>query len=609
MSKRTKNDKAMSDAAVKKPLNPAVGVGCLLLFALPFAAVGVFVTGWVVRDLLTYYDAQSWVSTPAKLLAADLESKRGSKGGTTYLATARYRYEFAGKTFENDRVGLHTSADNVGDYQRRRGEELKRLQRAGAPIIAYVDPDDPAQAMLYRDLRPGMLAVKGMAGLLFGGVGFGLIGAGLWGGAKLRRESQRSLQFPDEPWRWKEEWESGRLRSSGAKAWAALIFAAFWNMISWPMIALALTSDEAAWPALLIAAIFPLVGVGLATWACYSWMQRLKWGVSELELATLPGVLGGPLAGIIDVPRAIEATQGITLRLACIRKEKKGKQTTEITLWEEERSISRNLSLADRRTLLPVQFVIPYDLPDSNADNITWKLSSRAETTGVDYYSEFDVPVFRTAASSQTPAAAVMEDGELYSSITLDVIARGARAVIEEELHDRVTLYFPVSRHIGMSVFLAMFMIVWSGLGIGLFYSDAPRMFAALACVAAAFIFPFAFAAIFESSRLKYGTDGVKVDRCIAGVGKERRFTPVEIAAIDAVKSGMTYGETAYWNVELRDRQGKRHKLATAIPRRQLAERLAEEIAAMVGLSQSRSGSEASRMELESELPADLRGG
>jgi hypothetical protein len=610
MSKRTKSNKASGGEASKKPLNPAVGVGCLVLFALPFAAVGVFMSGSVVRDLWAYQEAKSWVATPATLLAADLKLSKGSKGGTTYRATARYRYVFAGKTFENDRVALHTSADNVGDYQRRRGEELKRLQRAGEPIIAYVDPDDPARAMLYRDLRPGMVAVKGMAGLLFGGVGFGLIGGSVWGGAKLRRESQRSLQFPDEPWRWKEEWESGRLRSSGAKAWASLIFAAFWNLISWPMIALALTSDEVAWPALLIAAIFPLVGVGLAIWACYSWMQRLKWGVSELELATLPGVLGGPLAGIISVPKQVRSEKGIVVKLACLKSVTNGKQKSEVPLWEEEHTIVRDLSTDDGlRTLIPAQFVIPYELPDSNSDNVKWKLMVDAPTDGVDYHAEFEVPVFKTAASSRTPSAFAAENSELFAATTLATLASGARARVDEDFPDRKILYFSMGRHLGMSTFLTLFTLGCLAVAVGLALSDAPRFFAWVFGGVAALMALITVTTVFESARLQFGIRGVAIARRVAGFGTEQRFEPREIARVTAVKSGMTYGSTVYWNVELHDRRGKRHKLATAIPRRQLAERLAEEIAAAVGLSTSRSDSQSSRMDVTGELPPELRRG
>ena len=63
----------------------------VVLFALPFAGVGVFMAGWVVRDVWTYNKIQSWEATPATLLEAEL------KGEGSQRATARYRYEVDGK--------------------------------------------------------------------------------------------------------------------------------------------------------------------------------------------------------------------------------------------------------------------------------------------------------------------------------------------------------------------------------------------------------------------------------------------------------------------------------------------------------------------------------
>jgi hypothetical protein len=108
---------------------------------------------------------------------------------------------------------------------------------------------------------------------------------------------------------------------------------------------------------------------------------------------------------------------------------------------------------------------------------------------------------------------------------------------------------------------------------------------------------------------VEFGAEGVSVTRRLLGFGKQRSFTPQEIAGVRAIPAGWIHNGVAYWNVELRDRRERRYKLATALPARELAEDLAEHIVAAAALSQSRSSSGSSRMELEGELPADLRGG
>lgn len=591
------------------PLAQLAGTLFICLFALPFAGFGLFMLGWTAHDVWEHRQFQSWQATPATLLQAELKTSRGKKGRVTYRATARYRYDFAGKTYESERVALHGSGDNFGDYQEKRGKELKQLKRTGQPVTAYVNPNDPSQAILFRDLRPLMIMVKSMFGLAFGGVGFALLGGGLLSVLEGRRDSKRRQEFPDEPWRWQEKWQARRLRSTVKHAWSGLAFAALWNLIVWTVFIMAASSGDIEWPILLIVAIFPLIGIGMAGWVAYVWLQRWKWGVSELELATFPGVLGGPLAGVITVSRAIEASDGISVRLACVRSEQRGKHKTDVTVWDCEHTIVRQLTTPDRlQTLIPAKFVIPRDLPDSSADDVTWRLSALAATEGVDFHAEFDVPVFATSASQERPAEAALDDGTLFAPISLKMIASGVRARIEEDAADRKTLLFPIARHLGLTTFLTLFSVGWIAVCIGLWFTDAPRLFPIVSGLFALLFIPIMMAIALESVRLQFGRHGVAVSRRIAGFGRDRSFDLPEIADVSAVKSGMTYGETTYWNVELRDRQGRRHKLATAIPQRQHAQRLAEEIAAMVGLSETRSSSGASRMSLESELPPELRG-
>ncbi|MBA4106696.1 MAG: hypothetical protein C0485_13140 [Pirellula sp.] len=579
----------------------------VFLIAIPFAGVGVFMSGWVIRDLWTYSTIQSWDATPATLLGAKLEGERGRKR-SSLRATARYRYEVDGKSYENDRVALHDMSDNIGGFQRERGEELERLLKEGKPVTAYVNPVNPTEAILFRDLRPGMLAFKATFALVFSAIGFGIIGGATmaafgWGGKK--QETQGPLP---EPWLAKDAWRTGRIRTSAAPAWGALIMAGLWNLISMPVFYLAATDGDVEWYTLLVVGIFPLVGVALIAGTCYLWLLHWKWGVSEFEMAAVPGVLGGPLAGVIHVPRSIEAPEGIVIRLACVESKSDGEHTKVTTLWEEDRTIVRNLSTpGGAGTLIPVQFVIPYDLPDSDVKEVTWKLSAAAKTTGINYQSEFDVPVFKTESSSPTPSIVEIDDGKLFAPITLQSIAKGASAVLEEDLPDRKRLDFPMARQRGLSFGITFFTLIWIGVCVGLFYSDAPRFLAWLFSGIAVILLPIAVVTVLERTRLEFGSRGVKYTRRIAGFGSERAVASEEIASVTAAKSGVSSGATTYWKVELLERSGARHTLATAIPRRQLAERLAEEIAVGVGLSETRKDSEASRMKLESELPSELR--
>lgn len=176
-----------------KPGKKQPGLWVMGLFALPFAAVGV---GMLLLSVLpTLYDwsrMQFWQPVNATLLAANLNSSRSSKS-TSYHVTARYRYEVAGRAYEGERVAISGGGDNVGDFQEALGERLEQALRAGQPVQVWVNPSHPADAVIDRSLRPGLLAFKMVFVVLFGGVGVGLLVFVLRGGKPLNHQASKAV--------------------------------------------------------------------------------------------------------------------------------------------------------------------------------------------------------------------------------------------------------------------------------------------------------------------------------------------------------------------------------------------------------------------------------
>lgn len=155
-----------------------------MLFALPFACVGIGALVLGASDLLAWQRMGAWTSVSADVLAVDLEEHHGGDT-TTYKTTATYRYSYAGQDYTSTAVAIGSGADNLGDFQRDLYWQLRTAQQHGATVTAYVDPQNPAEAVLNRSLRYGMLLFKGLFGLVFGGVGFGLLFGARCGGKKL----------------------------------------------------------------------------------------------------------------------------------------------------------------------------------------------------------------------------------------------------------------------------------------------------------------------------------------------------------------------------------------------------------------------------------------
>jgi hypothetical protein len=577
-----------------------LGLGCLLAFALPFALVGVLCGVGVAFDLWTWQAAQRWVETPAQVLESELKTHDGDDSDT-YSVVARYRYEFQGKPYEGDRVTLHQESDS-GDYNRDRATALEGIRKAGGKTVCYVNPRDPARAMLYRDLRPGLVAIKLLAALLFGGVGFGLLYAGLYGAKSAKRKEVAEQEHPGKPWMWRPDWAAGRIRSSeGLAAWFITFFALVWNALCWPIALNVLSKgQQAGEPSQWLVALFPLLGIAVGAGAIYLWLRRLRWGVSEFEMAAVPGVLGGPLAGVIRAPRGINAEHGFVLKLACLRTVKRGDSSETETVWDAEHSLQRNLVTSDGgRTLIPVKFLVPYDEPPSG-DDVQWQLSASAEAIGVDYYAQFDVPMFRTSASSrELPAAVALDDDQTAEDDSIAATVARMNAVLEADMADSRTIRFPPARNRSMAAFTGLFALVWGGICYALFVSDASRVLAWGFSAFWIFILVMAIATCFGSTWLEYGPRGVTYARKLFGIGRGREVPRDRIASVSVEKSGTTYGGTEFRQIVMQGADGRR-VLVSEIARATDAERLAADMRTLLELDKQREST------LEGDLPRDF---
>ena len=170
-------------AAERKQTLIGLLIGAVL--ALPFAAAGLgillFMTAPMVYD---WARMQTWHSVPAQVESATLQSQKSSKGSTSYSVSTRYRYQVGGVEYTGSRASLTTRADNIGSFQEQLGHRLQGAERTGEPVTVWVNPAQPAESIVDRSLRPGLLALQLGLALAFGGFGGHLLvrmGRTMWG--------------------------------------------------------------------------------------------------------------------------------------------------------------------------------------------------------------------------------------------------------------------------------------------------------------------------------------------------------------------------------------------------------------------------------------------
>lgn len=145
-------------------------------FGLAFGGVGLFVGVWpLVQTAQMAWAVQGWQPVSAQVLSANLASSRGSKGGTTYAARVRYAYRYAGQDHEATRIGLDPGDgyDNIGSWHHDWVDRLNDARQRELPVAAWVNPQQPAQAVLERRPRWGLLAFRLPFALIFTAVGVG----------------------------------------------------------------------------------------------------------------------------------------------------------------------------------------------------------------------------------------------------------------------------------------------------------------------------------------------------------------------------------------------------------------------------------------------------
>lgn len=409
----------------------------LFLFALPFASVALgFLFLSVIAGLYEWQQIKSWEPVQAQLLSAKLESYNKS----TYQALATYQYRYQMVDYTSSRVAIFSGSDNIGDFHRTLGYELKYALDNQQPVTAWVNPDNPADAVLNGDMRWDLLGFKMIFVLVFGLIGGGLMVVAF-------KSSHGATDHPDgatKPWLTQKEWANRQIRCNGKSAvWFLWAFALFWNLISSPVLLDFTDEWNSGNKLILIAMLFPVAGMVLLALAFRYTLSWRRFGQLTLNLDPYPGSIGGQVGGHLEVPIAYQSQQRFPVTLQCLRRyttgSGKNRQTHEKTLWSSS-GVARSQASVTGGTLLGICFNVPPDLPPSEApgnDYTCWRLTITADLPGIDLDRQFDLPVFATAQqtsaglplSTDHPQAIEEQEKQFERVANLEQIPGGVRMV------------------------------------------------------------------------------------------------------------------------------------------------------------------------------------
>lgn len=517
-----------------------------VLFGLLFLGVGVGAGFFSCRTLLRAEAMRSWTRVPATVLACNLKATRGSKGGYSYCAQASYQYEAGGVRRTSSRVSLYTGSDNIGRFHHRVYEELKRCMDGKRPTVCWVNPKNPEEVILIKDLRPEMLAFMQLFVLAFGGAGLWVVLSGL---ATLLQRSDDGAQGG-----------LGHIRMRGAAMHrVAGALAVAWNgYMAWCLWRASglVGLDGLPWY------LWALAGTGVAPAAVAGYLigRIRKFGVSVFEMSPLPGVLGGPVSGTIRIPAKVETDDGFDVVLQCVHQYTTGsgkqKHTHRDVLWEESRHLETGFECGEE-TMLPVRFAVPYDRPATTAaggcNGYYWRLNATAAAPGIDYKACFDVPVRHTPQSSPDFVPQAVPNAQAArEAVDVPIAREGLR--LTPNSGGGFELVFPAGRPRSAAVGLSVFIVGCTAVCVALWtVVHAPLTVA---------VFTTFFDAVLVLTLASQFcvTRGVEVapqlrelvtwTRFLGGRRRECRFSFAQVLAIRSERAGQT-GNTMLYRVVL----------------------------------------------------------
>jgi hypothetical protein len=314
-----------------------------------------------------------------------------------------------------------------------------------------------------------------------------------------RMTHARSLRFPGKPWLWKPMWAERRIRISNRTAVAVcLAMLGVYGFVLVPVL-LWMLSQKPIWPVYLFLGAPPVFLLALMR---MMWLNR-RWGRSELEILTLPGVIGGPFRGTLIVSESLAEGTALRLTLKCIRhRTTRMRPSGDInsvtdTIWQDQKIVLTSPAMSRPNAVaIPCSFAIPFSCEPTSLDTITfskstdpdpdvhvsfhWKLSVGMKDPLDLRAVAFEVPVFRTESSSPDYQEDVTVDAPYLEPVDVDALLESIPLEREYSASGEC-FHFSLMRTRDFFLFLAFTLAVSLGVWAIFYYVSMPMaLFAAL---------------------------------------------------------------------------------------------------------------------------------
>lgn len=380
------------------------------VFAIAFGLGGYFAgLQPLAQTLQTSWQVRSWQPAAARVVSTEIRQRNDGEGGINYEVQARYRYEFGGASHEATRVGLEAPghADSGHDWHQQWHRRLQQAQANNQAIAVWVNPRNPAQALIDPAIRWRLQIFRLPFALVFTGVGvfaacvfvWVLLGRGRLPGAGPTTPAGLPAPPPN---------PRSSLHGTAVGGW---LFTFFWCGIAFPMAALTWSSAGAPGWVKAVSGMFVMVGVVLVYAAVAQTRQVLRYHGSGFTALPHPPQAGWVVEAALLLPPSASRrphAQGLRLQLAQYRVDESSSGSPERRVEVVEGATTQQPT-PEGGLRLVARLEVPADAPTHGAkrsgERVDWRVELLALSGEVEL--SYDLAV---QASPSSPGARLAED-------------------------------------------------------------------------------------------------------------------------------------------------------------------------------------------------------
>src|SRR5467141_1006098 len=451
-----------------------------------------------------------------------------------------------------------------------------------------------------------------IAAILFGSVfvfiGGALIYAAISGYGRMKKQAAIEEANALSPWLWRTDWAMRRAESLNKKSeilyWVLAILC---NLVTLPFLFSIVPSYlRNSDPRVFLLLGFNLLGAILTVKAIRTTMQHHRFGDTYFEFDALPFSPGERVGGRIHLKLDTRAEHGVDLRLSCVRKLVAGsgdnRSTNQIVLWQAEHNFPAGaVEPGPLGRAIPVDFSPSADSlvtdHDNPSDQVLWLLHAQADVPGVDYSDDFEIPVFRSAASaeSSSDSGTRTTTGTDSFGFATPPPSDADSGAVPQPAHTKVVVsmgsggtefYFPPFRNPGRALVLFLVNLVWTGLAFLMYQKHAPIFFFIFLGLSDLIIIACFLHVTFGTSRIAVRSGEILSRTGIFGLGRTRRIQVSDVFSIVPVASMQQGGSSGnqLHAIRMRLKDGRKITLADEIDSRQEARWIVSQIETLAGL-------------------------